>query len=124
MKNIGKYCKAYPIKRLREFPGWTEIAGNARKQGRQADGKEALAPRQLSDGDYLYLQVNFVVTDGIFLDENVIFDLVTPEWIEYCKNHLRFEEPDFDSRKSAAADELEHQVQSSSQSASTPTVDS
>jgi len=25
-----------------------------------------------------------MITDGIFIDENIIFSDVTPEWIEYC----------------------------------------
>ena len=31
---------------------------------------------------------NFTVTDGIFIDENIIFSDVTPEWIEFCRNVL------------------------------------
>ena len=30
-------------------------------------------PRELTDDDYVYLQGNFTVTDGIFIDENMIF---------------------------------------------------
>jgi hypothetical protein len=48
-------------------------------------------PRDLTDADYVYLQGNFTVTDGIFIDENVIFDEVTPEWIEFCRNVLGYE---------------------------------
>ncbi len=87
MSKMGKYCKAYMIPKLREFSGWTENSQNARKEND--------APRQLTDADFLYLQENFVVTDGIFIDENVIFDKVTPEWIEFCKDQLKFEIPDY-----------------------------
>jgi hypothetical protein len=31
MAEMGKYCKAYYLKDFRKFPGWTEIAENARK---------------------------------------------------------------------------------------------
>jgi hypothetical protein len=31
------------------------------------------------------VQKNFTVTDGIFVDENIIFSDVTPEWIEFCE---------------------------------------
>jgi hypothetical protein len=51
----------------------------------------------LTDGDFLYLQENYVVTDGIFKDENVIFDDVTPAWIAYCQDVLKFEIPDYAS---------------------------
>src|SRR2546423_1775829 len=78
MANMGKYCKAYPVDRFREFSGWTENAQNANESAAK---------------DYFYLQENYVVTDGIFLDENVIFDNVTPEWIDFCKTSLKFEVP-------------------------------
>jgi len=88
---MGTYCKAYPITRLREFRGWTENAQNARKVEKQVEGAKVEAPRELTDNDFLYLQENYIVTDGIFLDENVIFDQVTPEWLEFCKNSLNFD---------------------------------
>ena len=62
--------------------------------------KENDSPRQLTDADFLYLQENFVVTDGIFIDENVIFDNVTPEWIDFCKRVLKFEVPNYASASS------------------------
>jgi hypothetical protein len=98
MATMGKYCKAYSIKKLREFSGWTEKAENARKDKQKGtDGKEVEITRALTENDYLYLQENHVVTDGIFKDENVIFDNVTPEWIEYCQQTLKFEIPNYAS---------------------------
>ena len=87
MSKMAKYCKAYPITRLREFSGWTEKSENARKDND--------APRRLTDADFLYLQEDLVVTDGIFIDENIIFDNVTPEWTDFCKQKLGFEAPDY-----------------------------
>ena len=43
----------------------------------------------MTDSDYVYLQRNFTVTDGIFVDENIIFDDVTPEWIDFCRTVLK-----------------------------------
>jgi hypothetical protein len=98
MATMGKYCKAYSIKKLREFGGWTERTENARKEKQKGvDGKEVEATRTLTDNDYLYLQENHVVTDGIFKDENIIFDQVTPEWIAYCREVLKFEIPSYAS---------------------------
>lgn len=97
MAQMGKYCKAYPIPRLREFNGWSENAQNTRREKRQIDGSEVEAPRELTDDDFLYLQENFTVTDGIFLDENIIFDNVSPEWVEFCKEQLKFEVPVYQS---------------------------
>jgi hypothetical protein len=83
---MGKYCKAYPIERLRAYSGWTEKTENYRKE---KEGEEPLTH------DFLYLQENYVVTDGIFKDEHIIFDDVTPEWIEYCQKDLEFEIPEY-----------------------------
>lgn len=92
-----RYCKEYPIKQLREFSGWVENSQNTRKEKRQIDGAEVEAPRELTDEHHLYLQENFTVTDGIFLDENIIFDDVTPEWKEFTANPLKFEVPDYEA---------------------------
>ena len=91
MATTGKYCKAYPIKRLREFSHWTERSENTRKEKNEIEGAEVKVNRQLTEDDFLYLQENYVVTDGIFLDENIIFDNVTPEWKDFCENVLGFE---------------------------------
>lgn len=98
MATMGGYCKAYPIERFREFSGWSENAQNARSEKQQVDGQEVEKVRELTG--HLYLQENFTVTDGIFIDENIIFDQVTPEWVSYCKETLEFEVPDY-----AVADE-------------------
>jgi hypothetical protein len=96
MRKMGKYCKAYPIQRFRQFSAWKENAENIRKETKQVDGKESEAGRELTDADYLYLQEDFTVTDGIFLEENVIFDDVSPEWKEFCVQTLKFEVPNYD----------------------------
>lgn len=102
MKTMGRYCKAYPVSRLREFSGWSEATENLRKERKEVDGREVEVKRELSDKDYLYLQENFVVTDGIFLDENIIFDKVTPEWIDYCTNILMFKIPEYQTKAQAS----------------------
>lgn len=91
MAKMGKYCKAYPIQRFRESKGWHENTDNLRKEKQEVDGKEEMVGRRLTENDFLYLQENFHVTDGIFIDENIVFAEVTPEWIEFCKDTLKFE---------------------------------
>ena len=88
MTILGKYCKAYPLHQLRQFPGWIEKPDNARLIRREVDGEIVEVTRQLTGAHYVYLQRNFTVTDGIFIDENIIFSDITPEWIEYCHNVL------------------------------------
>ncbi len=93
---MGRYCKAYPIQHFRAYPRWTENTDNLRREKTESEGQEVLVKRELTEDDYLYLQDNYVVTDGIFIDENIIFGDVTPEWIEYCKETLKFEVPAFE----------------------------
>lgn len=96
MAEMGKYCKAYLAKQLREYPGWSEKKENVRKEKKEVDGKEVEVDRELNDDSILYLQENYVVTDGIFKDQNVIFDNVTDEWKDYCHNTLAFEIPNYE----------------------------
>lgn len=88
MSQIGKYCRSYQLSRLRQFPGWTEKAENARRIKAEIDGETVDIARELTDADYVYLHGDFTVTDGIFIDENIIFSDVTPEWIEFCREVL------------------------------------
>lgn len=92
MAVMGKYCKAYLAKQLREFPQWQENLQNLR----QSAGEPDAAPRsELKDDDILYLHENYVVTDGIYQDENVIFDDVTPSWQNFCRETLAFQIPEY-----------------------------
>lgn len=93
MSTLGKYCKAYPLQQFRQFSGWAEAAHNARKIRKEINGETQEVEKELAGTDYLYLQENFTVTDGIFLDEHIIFDDVTPEWVEFCQNTLAFQIP-------------------------------
>jgi hypothetical protein len=94
---MGKYCKAYLVSKLRQFDQWREISENVKEEKQQLDGKEVEVKRVLTDDDFLYLQENYVVTDGIFKDENIIFDNVTSEWKDFCQNTLAFEIPVYDA---------------------------
>lgn len=90
MSRMGKYCKAYTLDDLRKFSGWSEEfrveQGTGANVEAQAEGEEDLS-------DIVFLQENYTVTTGIFLDENVVFDKVTPEWIEFCRDTLKFDVP-------------------------------
>lgn len=99
MSTMGKYCKAYLLKDLRAFKNWTEIKENVRKE--EAEGKQTVAPRQLTDDSIVYLQEDYRATDGIYKDENILFENVTPEWIDYCLKELKFKVPNFKSDKTA-----------------------
>ena len=93
MPTMGRYCKAYHVERFRLYPGWTENLQNLRVDKQVVNGKEVETQRTITDSDHFYLQENYVVTDGIFNDTNIIFDNVTPEWIDFCRDSLNFEIP-------------------------------
>jgi hypothetical protein len=84
------YCKAYKVSELRKFPHWTENSANVMKEVTEVDGEEVEVARVLGDDDYLFLHDTFVVTDGMFADEHVIFDNVTRQWIRFCRDELGF----------------------------------
>jgi len=90
MTTLGKHCRAYLLARLRSFPEWSERPENARMIRDEVDGEVVRVLKVLTDADYVYLQGNFTVTDGIFIDENIIFDEVTPEWIAFCRDVLGY----------------------------------
>lgn len=96
MSEMGKYCKAYLARDFRQFPGWSENKANVRKEKKEVDGREVEVAIEITDDSILYLQENYVVTDGIFKDENVIFDRVTDEWKEFCTTQLNFVIPQFE----------------------------
>ena len=103
MAIMGKYCKAYSLKKLREFSQWTERSENTRKENKAIGGKEVEVSRELTENEFLYLQENYVVTDGIFKDENIIFDNVNSEWKDFCENSLKFEIPVYETREVEAS---------------------
>jgi len=94
MKRMGRYCKAYETRRFAEFAGWAEKERHGSAPGGEGEG----APEQ-GERDFYYLQEDFTVTDGIFLGENVVFDDVTPEWVEFCKGTLDFRVPDYEEAR-------------------------
>ena len=95
MPEMGKYCKAYLAKQFRAFGAWQPDLTQLRPE-EDEHGEAKTEPREtLADDDILYLQDTYVVTDGIFQDEHIIFDQVTDEWKAFCSDELAFEIPDF-----------------------------
>jgi len=77
---IRKYCKAYYMKDLRQFDGWTENRGDNESN--------------LTDEDVVYLWDDFVVVRSPVLPGGMIFDEVTPQWRQFCQTTLHFEIPE------------------------------
>jgi len=93
MGKMGQYCKAYTLAAVRQFPGWQENVEAFRKD----ESTESSNGDRPNDEHIVYVQENYVVTDGIFIDEHIIFDDVTDTWKEFCQNTLKFELPQSES---------------------------
>lgn len=101
MKRMGSYCKAFYVGRLREFAGWAESPEAA---GHDSEGESAEPAPALKDEDLVYIQEDYTVTRGIFVDEGTIFNQVGPEWIEFCRDTLNFAPPERRPEPSFAAE--------------------
>jgi hypothetical protein len=97
MTIMGKYCKIYSLKKLRQFNKWAEYIEKTRTKKNEIKEKESGVIREMTESNFLYLQENYVVTYGIFKDENIIFDKVTPEWKDFCTKVLKFETPIYET---------------------------
>jgi hypothetical protein len=80
MGTMGRYCKAYALAQLQDFPGWAEAAAPA---------------ETIENEGYLFLHTNYIVTANVFVDQDIVFDRVTPEWKAFCADTLGFEVPDY-----------------------------
>lgn len=93
MSKMGRYCKAYPTTKLDEFRGWAKNYRESEEQPQVTEDVVGEDGPVTSENDYLFLQENFTVTKGIFMDEDIVFDDITSEWKDFCKNTLNFEVP-------------------------------
>jgi hypothetical protein len=83
MPEMAKYSKAYVAEQFRQYPEWSERTEPAQVSA----GDDATA----ESVEYFFLHDNYVVTSGIFRDQNVAFDAVTDEWRNFCHEVLRFD---------------------------------
>jgi hypothetical protein len=87
------YCKAYYLRDLRRFPGWSESRINWKsKENNVGDAKGE--GEQFSDESIVFLHQDFTVTQSMWHNENVLFNNVTPEWEQFCASELGFRVPD------------------------------
>ena len=93
MPTLGRYCKAYPLSLLREFDGWREKSTKGAPESRHLGDAQTEAGEDQTKPAHLYLQETYHVTEGIFLDASVVFDDITPEWVDFCRRTLKFEVP-------------------------------
>ena len=78
---MRKYCKAYHLKDLRQFPAWRETSLNE--------------DASLTDETVVYLWDDFtVVLSPIVPEKGVLWDTATQEWQHFCRDTLHFEIPE------------------------------
>lgn len=89
-----EYFASYQLGELRRYPAWAENKLGVREASPVAAGGQAPDGGGLSDDDVVFLHQDYVVTKSIWHDEDVIFNEVTEQWKDYCRNELQFAVPD------------------------------
>jgi uncharacterized protein len=88
-----RYCKAYHLRELRQFPSWNENLINGKEKKERNEDKKDDDPT-FSDSDIVFLHQDYTVTQSMWHGENVIFSEVTSMWLEFCSQVLAFKVPD------------------------------
>jgi len=86
-----KYCKAYYLKDLRNYSGWSE--DRIEWKGREINGEKDVE-EPLTDEKVVFIHQDFTVTESVYHNENIIFNKVDSDWKEFCSNSLSFKVPD------------------------------
>ncbi|RMH21277.1 MAG: hypothetical protein D6696_06125 [Acidobacteria bacterium] len=125
MAEMSNYCKAYEVRQLAAFAGWKPDLDNL-AQPEADDPDQPPEPRTaLADDDILFLHEDYIVTDGIFRDEHVVFDQVTDEWRAFCRDQLDFAIPeDVQEMIRAAEEEARKAAEEEAAAASAPPAES
>ena len=90
-----KYCKAYHLQDLRQYPAWSESRINWKKK--QADinaANNGQGDDLFTDDKVVFIHQDLTVTESVWHSENVVFDQVDSAWAEFCANSLNFKVPD------------------------------
>jgi len=93
---MSEYCKAYKLSKLRQFPGWVDQVEKTNDETSQEATERKQTSELFSEDDYLFLHDTFIVTNGIFEDQNIIFNNVSQEWKQFCMEQLKFEIPKYE----------------------------
>lgn len=98
MPEMAKYSKAYIAEQFRQYPNWSEQTPPATVA---ADGDDAAGAGETVE--YYFLHDDYVVTSGIFRDEQIAFDAVTDEWKQFCHETLKFDPNGAESTQAESA---------------------
>ncbi|GCE23102.1 hypothetical protein [Dictyobacter kobayashii] len=72
------FYKAYQVSRMEAFEAWSD----AIQETDHTDGAR-----------FYYLRNDFVVVADASHEAPIVFDQITPEWIAFCHDSLRFQVP-------------------------------
>jgi ankyrin repeat protein len=96
-----QYCKAYHLSDLQQFPGWQQTkagwqAAKAHKSNAPSNAGvlESDGPESDGNDEVVFIHQDFTVTESMWHNESVIFDQISPEWLEFCDRTLGFKVPD------------------------------
>jgi len=93
--SVRNYAQGYLLGDLRKFSDWQEAKINWKVTVPETVPENGNADStELSDDDVVFLHQDFTVTQLMWPGENVIFNQVTPEWVEFCAQELQFKVPD------------------------------
>lgn len=81
-----KYCKAYRLAELRQFPRWSE----RRINWKDRDNGDGHSGGNFSGDKIVFIHQDFTVTESMWHNENVIFNDIDADWKEFCANALKF----------------------------------
>ncbi len=77
------YQRAYPLERLRRFPGWDE---------------RTTTPTDALSGDTIvFVREDRSVSLGCFDGDEILFSSTEPDWEAFCTTELGFEIPDWEA---------------------------
>lgn len=86
MPQLSYYCKAYAANELREFPKWAERVPPLLIQPEPGTEEEMRT-------EYYFLHDNYIVRAGVYQEDQIVFDEVTPSWKSFCETVLHFTPP-------------------------------
>ena len=71
------YCKGYYLNDLLSYPQWPSAAGDPNGSANTA-------------GAIVYVHQDFTVTKSVWPGEDIVFNDVTPDWVQFCESQLKF----------------------------------
>jgi hypothetical protein len=88
------YCRAYYLRDLRKFKGWSEKKENWKINKHWSEDLKVGFEKNFDAEDVVFVHQDLTVTRSMWHGEHVIFDEVTTEWRKFCERDLKFSLPE------------------------------